>query len=103
MGWAGVITKRRAVAGFVAGILTVSWPAALARQTSKANGVPGAQVGFWAGETTTHCAATDPNFCPRDTRNYAPAVWDVLSTTHAALYMNFVYQADFGPAPSGVR
>lgn len=61
----------------------------------------GTTVGFWAGETATHCLALDPSFCPRDTSVYTPELWSALAETHAALFMNFVYEADFGPIPAG--
>lgn len=53
-------------------------------------GVPGAQVGFWAGETS-------------GTAVYTPAVWQVLASTHAALYMNVVYGTDFGPGATSTK
>ncbi len=69
--------------------------------TSGRDNAPGAQVGFAAGDTDTGCLARDPTFCPRSTKNYTPAVWRVLESTHAALYMNIEYMADFGPPPPG--
>src|SRR5689334_8407059 len=60
------------------------------------------EVGFAAGETTTQCRSTEPTFCPRDVSNYTPAMWDVLRSTHAALYLNVEYHADFGPPPASV-
>ena len=52
--------------------------------------VPGAQVGFAAGETSGTAA-------------YTPAVWKVLAETHSALYMNVVYGTDFGPGASPTK
>jgi hypothetical protein len=33
---------------------------------------------------------------------YTPSVWQVLTSTHASLFMNLEYQADFGPPPPGI-
>jgi hypothetical protein len=60
------------------------------------------EVGFAAGETTTSCQSSDPSLCPRNVSNYTPAMWDVLRSTHGALYFDIEYEADFGPAPAGV-
>lgn len=68
---------------------------------ARATDAPGATVGFWAGEVNTHCLATDPSFCPRDTSIYTPELWSALQSSHASLFMNFVYEADFGPVPAG--
>jgi hypothetical protein len=103
-------TKRRTRAAVMAGVFAASCLASLAQSSTKGppalastrGGVSrGAQVGFAAGETDTQCLAKDPSFCPRNTTNYTPAVWSVLRASHAALYMNIEYMADFGPPPPG--
>ena len=92
--------RRRLLIGAVAGcLLAAVMPAA--RATTSAS-VRGAQVGFWAGETNTSCLSIDQSFCPRDLSAYTPAVWDALATEHGSLYMDLVYQADFGPVPPGL-
>lgn len=91
-------------AALLAVVLVASAPASLADTANGPLGVPTAatQVGFAAGETTTQCLASDPSFCPRNTKNYTPAVWQVLRNTHATLYMNIEYMADFGPSAPGI-
>src|SRR5258708_32863838 len=99
-----VAARRRAVAAVVAAFFVAWCPASLAgpvqaaaRPASAHGGpLPGAQVGFAAGETDTQCLARDPSFCPRNTANYTSSLWGVLRATHAALYMNIEYMADFG-------
>src|SRR5438128_2698055 len=97
--------RRRVLAGLIGGLLLASAPAVLAEsgahplagRASGPSAASGAQVGFAAGETTTQCRSTDPTFCPRNTTNYTPALWSALRNTHAALYLNIEYMADFGP------
>ena len=100
---------RRVISGSVALFLVAVTPAALARPAHEAPTAPptravapsGPQVGFAAGNAVTGCFAQDPTFCPRDTKNYTPEVWQVLQESHAALYMDIEYRADFGPPPAG--
>ncbi len=103
-------TKRRAALVAVVSCLFLAFfPPSLAASSIKpaaslasAPGrVSGAQVGFAAGDADMQCVARDPSFCPRNTKNYTSAVWRVLQSTHAALYMNIEYMADFGPPPPG--
>ena len=102
------VFARRGLLAALAACMFIAWcPATLARQatersTSATRGATlGAQVGFAAGETDTGCMAQDPSFCPRNTANYTPAVWSVLRSAGAALYLNIEYMADFGPPPPG--
>jgi hypothetical protein len=101
--------RRRALLVAVCSLLLAVAPPSLAdsptrRGASLASSrarLAGPLIGFAAGETDTQCVARDPSYCPRNTTNYTPAVWQVLARTHAALYMNIEYQADFGPPPPG--
>src|SRR5258708_36170035 len=91
-----VAARRRAVAAVVAAFFVAWCPASLARpvqaaaRPASAHGgpLPGAQVGFAAGEAHHQRLGPDPSFCPRHTANYTPSLWGVPRAPHAARYMH---------------
>ncbi|HEU4736320.1 MAG TPA: hypothetical protein VFS48_04750 [Solirubrobacterales bacterium] len=60
-------------------------------------------VGFWAGEAIPGTDWESPGtyWNRRDTNNYTPYLWRVLSRYRIPLYFNLRYKRDFGPVPAG--